>query len=1022
MRTRKLFLILGGCILFLGLAHPTFARRVRMGSDAHLDLSSAPRWTGRMGIRTQDLANLGLISGGWISSWELENIFPGFGEAPEEVRQILIRKLSSPSLSQKEIWESQEVIKALLLGIPASDKEGQIIFIKHISGLIEEYSKIKDEFYKQLEYLRDKHYPMHWSGGIREHDDPWPEVTEPLMHLGQIIIVLQELIEIIPNSPNPTLERWKENISQTLARPELKPFLEKKDFLKAVSHWPDPEFISKNEEFQKLAEELSDLWVISQQEGGGSDKHPYLRQFPDGKMQSPLAEIDYFSRMALLVLEGNYKFPAAAEGIGTINLASYINPLLQEKTDIQPISVHLTRKSNALLLSGPNMGGKTTTARGVGLAVLLNQMGLSTPDSNPELSLFRNIYTIFPRPEQLQKGYGYFGTLIKQLTELVQKAGPGDLVILDEVPTGTDYQELVAIATVLIEDLINKGATVIATGHLKKAFKLLAERTGQVPFMHTVTTVDGRVTPDFHLEKGVAAHSYAIELTQEAGMPKEITELARIYYKTITEDLKTVDIPPFTVTTTGDTELLGVPQDDKMFKEVFEKAYPEENFAFRYKTHKLIYAIFTGDRQSVETTLEVLKGVVGELPKEMKGLERHSPLPFEAGRYRTTTTAFVNMGKEHLKELTQILASFSDIEERGYYWRYEEYNLKKNMQKISLLEAFLGRLIEYLNPVAKEEPIKVEIEYLRKKLSGLADLRQKYAGKDGKGLSDKELKSLQTEWQIDWHYSIMKNLEISLLVIDEYTGIARGVIKNGLKVPQFSQERNIFSLKESKPFFPDNYGSPFVENAVPQSFAIDPNKPAMVITGPNSSGKSVLMFNSWVNSLFAHNGFYVSGDLVTSKFDNIFAFFGGMNDVTTGESYFMNILGKYANIINSVTPNSLVILDELHGTDNFELAALQLAVLTYLRKLNATVIFNTHIRDGLKLAAEKIGLDFWKTDVKYDDVKNVVTPLYTVSPDPNLEAKSYGLAVASQWLSPAQIQRVKEILAQLQAEKEEDPE
>ena len=118
------------------------------------------------------------------------------------------------------------------------------------------------------------------------------------------------------------------------------------------------------------------------------------------------------------------------------------------------------------------MGGKTTTARGIGLAILFNQIGLPIPAETAKLGIFKNIYTVFPHREQLKAGYGYFGILIKELMELVDKAGEGDLVILDEVPTGTDYKELVAIATVIIEDLIKSGATIIVTGHLKKAFEL----------------------------------------------------------------------------------------------------------------------------------------------------------------------------------------------------------------------------------------------------------------------------------------------------------------------------------------------------------------------------------------------------------------------------------------------------------------------------------------------------------------------------------------------------------------------
>ena len=133
--------------------------------------------------------------------------------------------------------------------------------------------------------------------------------------------------------------------------------------------------------------------------------------------------------------------------------------------------------------------------------------------------------------------------LVKKNTDLAKKVGPGDLVILDEVPIGTDYNELVAIATVLIEDLINTGATVIVTGHLKKAFEFLVQRTNQTPYMHTVTERDGAIVPDYGLVPGIAMHSHAIELLSQAGFPDEVVQLARRYYDVITQKEDPSNIP-----------------------------------------------------------------------------------------------------------------------------------------------------------------------------------------------------------------------------------------------------------------------------------------------------------------------------------------------------------------------------------------------------------------------------------------------------------------------------------------------
>lgn len=828
------------------------------------------------------------------------------------------------------------------------------------------------------------------------------------------------------------------------------------------------------EEFSALAKELSDLWVInieSHQEGKAyprnegwraedndllqeyfdrsetdtfedvywrikrseamargmahasrrhvecsSDKHPFLRQFPDGLMQSPLAKIEYYCRIAKFAIKNGYRFSDINQPTGTIKLSSYRNPVLIVRAgidddDIQPVAINLGGKNNCLLLSGPNMGGKTTTARGIGRAVLYNQIGLPIPDDAPQLGVFRNIYTVFPQPEQLQPGYGYFGMLIEKITELIKKAGPGDLIILDEVPTGTDYLELVAIATVLMEDLIKTGATVIVTGHLKKAFQLVQERTGQQPFMHTVKEEDGRVVPDFHLAPGIAKHSYAIELMSQVAFPDDIIELARAYYQFITQGETVTEVLVEKVARSSKEEEVNERSSAfEMFKKILWNLYPKENFALS-RTQDRLLDIFTGTRQAIKASIKEIEGFLGEAKQGNEtGDEIETRLRLLA--------LFSVQGEAFLKGLQRRLSDFKEVRGKDFNWGRPKYEPKENTRKIQQMEKTIDALLKYIEILTSEKEIQ-EIKQAFEKIKELLNsLREKYTNEDIAGLEKKELEGLEAQWQKEYTSIFDKWLPL-LLMLDEYNGVALSILRHGLKQPKLTNKPNVFSLKNSLPFFPNEFewGSgdvePFLRNGVRQSFAVNPEKPVFVLTGPNSSGKSVLMLNAFVNALFACYGFYVSGELEMSKFDSVDAFFGGRNVTETGESYFLNILKQYADMIGQVTPNSLLVLDELHGTDNFELAAIQLAVLHYLRKQNVTVIFNTHIRDGLKLAAERLGLDLWKTDVTYDAQTNRVKPHYTISPDPNLEAKSYGLAVASQWLSEDQMTRAQEILKQL---------
>src|SRR5207237_1120476 len=115
--------------------------------------------------------------------------------------------------------------------------------------------------------------------------------------------------------------------------------------------------------------------------------------------------------------------------------------------------------------------------------------------------------------------------------------------------------------------------------------------------------------------------------------------------------------------------------------------------------------------------------------------------------------------------------------------------------------------------------------------------------------------------------------------------MARSVLQLGLKPATFSDQPRVLILTNSPPLIPSYWG-PFLRDGKPQSLAIDPKKPILVLTGPNSSGKTVLTFNVWLKTQMALRGFHVPGGLELSRFDKVYAFFGGQNLASQNESYF----------------------------------------------------------------------------------------------------------------------------------------
>lgn len=199
-------------------------------------------WPGKMKLTSQDLVNLGVRASSWSEDWVFANIAPLFKDAPAEVQGILKKKLSNPYRTHKEILKARQSLQALLyIAGFSGDKTKSIEKLNRLISLIKHYYELQEKYYKELYELRSYHYPYYSVYSKRPRSTPqrfnelFPDVTCSLIALGQIVITLQAIDQALPENSSEIIQRWKDKIQKTLARPELKPFLEKKKFLEAVS-------------------------------------------------------------------------------------------------------------------------------------------------------------------------------------------------------------------------------------------------------------------------------------------------------------------------------------------------------------------------------------------------------------------------------------------------------------------------------------------------------------------------------------------------------------------------------------------------------------------------------------------------------------------------------------------------------------------------------------------------------------------------------------------------------------------
>lgn len=188
----------------------------------------------------------------------------------------------------------------------------------------------------------------------------------------------------------------------------------------------------------------------------------------------------------------------------------------------------------ALLISGPNAGGKTVALKTLGTCVLMAQAGLRLPTGAPaELPLYRAVITDVGDDQSIAANLSTFSAHIGHVIEALHSASEdpaGTLVLLDEVAVGTDPEQGAALAEAIVRRLTGRGATVVATTHYER-LKLLATLPGSAgaaagpasAFVNAAVGFDlANLRPTFELRLGVPGSSSAIAVARRLGVDEEV--------------------------------------------------------------------------------------------------------------------------------------------------------------------------------------------------------------------------------------------------------------------------------------------------------------------------------------------------------------------------------------------------------------------------------------------------------------------------------------------------------------------
>lgn len=209
----------------------------------------------------------------------------------------------------------------------------------------------------------------------------------------------------------------------------------------------------------------------------------------------------------------------------TLNLVHARHPLL-DHNNVVPIDIDPAPGTRAIVITGPNTGGKTVSLKTLGLLVVMAQSGLHIPaQSGSELPCFHSVWADIGDEQSIEQSLSTFSGHITNIIRIIKKIDERSLVIFDELGSGTDPQEGAAIARAILSHLLDVGAMTLVATHYPE-LKTFAHGTDGV--VNASLEFDIKtLRPTYKLTLGLPGRSNALLIAQKLGLPQSIIDSAR---------------------------------------------------------------------------------------------------------------------------------------------------------------------------------------------------------------------------------------------------------------------------------------------------------------------------------------------------------------------------------------------------------------------------------------------------------------------------------------------------------------
>jgi DNA mismatch repair protein MutS len=244
-----------------------------------------------------------------------------------------------------------------------------------------------------------------------------------------------------------------------------------------------------------------------------------------------LAHLDVYAALAEVALRHNYVRPVLTEG-DELEIVAGRHPVVEltrRDEPFMPNDVHLSPEETILVITGPNMSGKSTFLRQVALIVLMAQIGSFVPADETRIGLVDRIFTRIGAQDEISAGQSTFMVEMVETANILNHASARSLLILDEIGRGTSTYDGISIAWAVVEYIHNhprlRAKTLFAT-HYHELTEL-AEILPHVRNYNVAVTEEGdKVIFQHKIVPGSADRSYGIHVAQLAGIPRAVINRA----------------------------------------------------------------------------------------------------------------------------------------------------------------------------------------------------------------------------------------------------------------------------------------------------------------------------------------------------------------------------------------------------------------------------------------------------------------------------------------------------------------